>query len=111
MGNNTARATMIGTALQVGMVVAGHFIPVVRDNLFAIGGMGISALAGWLAMRGHSAGASAAAGQGALAGGISAVIGIGVSVLLGDVPPSLLALGTASSVVTGLIGGLIGRRR
>jgi hypothetical protein len=46
-----------------------------------------------------------------MAGGICAVIGVGVSVLLGDVPPSLLALGTASSAVTGLIGGIIGRRR
>jgi hypothetical protein len=73
--------------------------------------MGISALAGWLAMRGHRAGASAAAGQGAIAGGICAVIGIGVSVLLGDVPPSLLALGTASSVVTGMLGGMFARRR
>jgi hypothetical protein len=34
-----------------------------------------------------------------------------VSVVLGDVPTSLLALGTGSSAVTGLIGGLIGRRR
>lgn len=44
-------------------------------------------------------------------GGISAAIGIAVSVALGDVPTSLLALGTGSSAVTGLIGGLIGRRR
>jgi hypothetical protein len=46
-----------------------------------------------------------------LAGGISAAIGIAVSVALGDVPTRLLALGTGSSAVTGLIGGLIGRRR
>lgn len=108
--NQTTQAMLIGTIAQVAMVAAGHFVPAVA-SLFAIGGMGISALAGWGALRGRSAGLGAAAGQGAMAGGICAVIGIGVSVLLGDVAPSLLALGTASSAVTGLIGGLIGRRR
>jgi hypothetical protein len=108
--NQTIRATLIGTAAQVAMVVAGHFVPAIA-GLFAIGGMGISALAGWGALRGRSAGMGAAAGAGAFAGAVCAVIGIGISVLLGDVPPSLLALGTGSSAVTGLIGGVIGRRR
>lgn len=103
-------ATIIGTVAQIGMVVAGHFVPDVK-SLFAVGGMGISAVAGWMALKGQPAALSAAAGSGALAGGISAALGIAVSVALGDVPTSLLGLGTASSAVTGLIGGLIGRRR
>jgi hypothetical protein len=80
-------------------------------NLFAIGGMGISALAGWPALKGQPASLAAAAGGGAAAGGIGAAIGIAASVAMGDVPASLLAMGTAGSTVTGLIGGLIGRRR
>jgi hypothetical protein len=92
------------------MVVAGHFVPAVAE-LFAIGGMGISALAGWAAMKGQTASLAAAAGNGAIAGGVSAALGIAVSVALGDVPTSLLAVGTAGSTVTGLIGGVIGRRR
>ena len=36
-------------------------------------------------------------------------ISIGASVLLGDVPPSLLAFGTAGSAVAGLIGGAAGK--
>jgi hypothetical protein len=95
--NQLTRATLLGTIAQIAMVVAGHFVPAVA-NLFAIGGMGISALAGWAALKGQPA-------------SISAAIGIAVSVALGDVPTSLLALGTGSSAVTGLIGGLIGRRR
>ena len=45
---------------------------------------------------------------GAAAGAICAFLGILVSYLLGDVPGSLLALGTISSAVTGAIGGFIG---
>ncbi|WP_353200844.1 hypothetical protein [Sandarakinorhabdus sp.] len=108
--NQTLRATLIGTIAQIAMVVAGHYSPAVAQ-LFAIGGMGLSALAGWGALRGRSASLGSAAGSGALAGAACAVIGIGVSVVLGDVPASLLAVGTAGSAVTGLIGGVIGRRR
>jgi hypothetical protein len=110
---NNARlinATLIATIAQIAMVVTGHFVPAVA-GLFAIGGMGISALAGWFALKGQAASISAAAGGGALAGGIGAAIGIGVSVAMGDVPASLLVMGTGASTVTGLIGGLIGRRR
>lgn len=108
--NQLTRATLIGTLAQIAMVVAGHQIPAVKD-WFAIGGMGISALAGWAALKGQPASLAAATGIGALAGGLCAALGIAVSVALGDVPASLLALGTGSSAVTGLIGGLIGRRR
>ena len=41
------RATGIGLVLQIVMVVAGHFVPAIA-GLFAVGGMGFSALAGWL---------------------------------------------------------------
>lgn len=104
------KATLIATVAQIAMVVIGHFVPAVA-SLFAIGGMGISALAGWSALKGQQTSLAAAAGGGALAGGISAALGIAVSVALGDVPTSLLVLGTGSSAITGLIGGLIGRRR
>ncbi|MFZ4687824.1 MAG: hypothetical protein ACOYLS_01170 [Polymorphobacter sp.] len=101
------RATGIGTALQVGMVVAGHFAPVLQDPGFAIGGMGFSAVAGWLYARAAPGGWGPALGGGAIAGGVCALLGIAVSVLLGDVPASLLALGTAGSVVTGVAGAAL----
>jgi len=104
------KSTAIGTVLQVLMVVAGHYSPQIAQ-LFAVGGTGISAVAGVLFAqfaRGTLSNGSAASG-GAVAGGVSALLGILVSVMLGDVPPSLLALGTASSTVAGVIGGLIGR--
>jgi hypothetical protein len=100
-------ATLIGTVLQVGMVVSGHTNPAVK-NLFAVGGMTISLVAGvayvLLAPRGTD---SSPTLGGTVAGALCALIGIGVSFWLGDVPASLLALGTLSSAVTGAIGGWV----
>jgi hypothetical protein len=102
-------ATVIGTILQVAMVVVGHTNETVK-GLFAVGGMGFSLVAGliYAVSAGGGAAGSLALG-GAVAGGVCAFIGILVSHLLGDVPMSLLALGTISSVVTGALGGWLGK--
>jgi len=101
-------ASLVGTLLQVVMVVAGHSSPAIAA-LFAVGGMGLSLVAGVLYARlARPATKGSAALGGAAAGAVCAFIGILVSHLLGDVPASLLALGTLSSAVTGAIGGFIG---
>jgi hypothetical protein len=102
------RSAIVGTALQLAMVIAGHFIPWVRDNVFMFGGMLISGVAGLLYAREVALGWWRGALGGAIAGGLCALIGIGVSVLLGDTPNFVLGLGTAISVVTGAVGGLWG---
>lgn len=102
-------ASVVGTVLQVAMVVAGHSNPSIA-KLFAVGGMGFSLIAGviyTLVAKGGAAGSLAMGG--AISGGICALIGIFISHLLGDVPASLLALGTISSIVTGAIGGWAGK--
>ena len=99
-------ATLVGTVLQVAMVLSGHTMSSVKD-LFAVGGMTISLIAGVayaLATRGENA--SHALG-GLLAGGLCALIGIAVSYGLGDVPAAVLLFGTLSSAVTGAIGGWV----
>jgi hypothetical protein len=102
-------AATVGTVLQVAMVVAGHSSPSVA-GLFAVGGMGLSLLAGLIyGILDRGTGLGRLAVGGAIAGGICALIGICVSYMLGDVPASLLVLGTISSVVTGAIGGAIGK--
>ena len=100
-----ALSTIGGTVLQVAMVVLGHRQPAVK-KWYAVGGMGFSLLAG------IAYGALAPAGTmadlatgGALAGGLCGLIGIVVSFRLGDVPWTLMLIGTASSTVTGLLGG------
>jgi hypothetical protein len=102
-------ATLVGTVLQVAMVVAGHYNAGVA-TLFAPMGMTISLLAGLMyALRARPGSKANGALGGAVAGGVCAFLGILVSFLLGDVPAAVLGFGTLSSVVTGAIGGLVGQ--
>jgi hypothetical protein len=107
--NALIAATGIGLVLQLAMVVGGHFAPTVKD-LFAFGGMGFSLVAGllyvWFAVKGSW---RADLVGGAIAGGLCALIGIALSAVLGDVPALLLLFGTVSSIVTGVMGGAIGK--
>jgi hypothetical protein len=104
-----AIATVVGTVLQIVMVVAGHSNKSIA-NLFAVGGMGFSLIAGLVyAVLARGGATSALVIGGAVAGAVCAFIGIFVSYMLHDVPVTLLALGTISSAVTGAIGGLIGK--
>ena len=102
-------ATVIGLALQLAMVLIGHYVPAIREKGFAVGGMFFSLVAGLLYARMAQTGWGGALGGGALAGGLCAILGIAVSTALGDVPPMILAMGTAASAVTGLIGGAVGK--
>lgn len=99
--------TAVGTVFQIAMVVIGHFNEFVKNNLFAIGGMLISLVfaAIWAKAAARSAGSASAGG--AFVGGACAIIGIAVSVALGDVPVNILLFGTLGSAVAGLIGGVI----
>jgi hypothetical protein len=109
--NALTQATAIGTVAQLAMVISGHFTPAIA-NLFAVGGMGISLVAGLLyARKAVATTRGASATGGALAGGICALIGIIVSFALGDVTAMIIAFGTLSSAVTGAIGGAIGHVR
>ncbi len=102
------KSTVVGTILQLIMVIAGHYSPAVA-NQFAAGGMTISGIAGLLfALWSGRKAIGTTAGGGVVAGGVSAFLGILVSHLLGDVPASVLGLGTAGSAITGAIGGVIG---
>ena len=91
------------------MIGSGHYVSFIKDNVFLLGGLAISLVAGlvyaWMA----SAGWGDALIGGAIAGGICALIGIAASVALGDTAAMILVVGTLSSTVTGLIGGAIGR--
>lgn len=101
-------ATGVGVVLQVLMVLTGHYLPAVKV-LFAGGGMGLSLVAGMLFAERARASWSVDLGGGAIAGGVCALIGIAVSVVLGDVAPGLLVIGTVFSVITGLVGGGLGK--
>lgn len=102
-------ASAVGTVLQTAMVVAGHSNRSIA-RLFAVGGMTLSLVAGVIyAFLARDGTAGSVVVGGVLAGAICAFIGIAVSFALGDVPVSLLALGTLSSAVTGAIGAWLGK--
>jgi hypothetical protein len=100
-------ATVIGTVLQLAMVIAGHWVEFIKVNVFALGGTLISLVAAVIYARLARVGRSRSAVQGALVGGLCALIGIGVSFALGDVTASIFLIGTASSAIAGAIGGAI----
>lgn len=102
------RATLIGTVLQVLMVVSGHYVPAIAAQ-FAIVGMLISLIAGVLYVRTARGGWGDSLIGGLIAGGLCAFLGILVSYLLKDVTADILWMGTAGSAVAGLIGGAIGK--
>ena len=101
-------ATGVGLVLQVLMVLTGHILPPVK-TLFAAGGMGLSLVAGVLFAERARASWPVDLTGGAIAGGLCALIGIAVSVALRDVPPGLLLIGTVFSIITGLVGGGLGK--
>jgi hypothetical protein len=103
-------ATGVGLAAQLAMVISGHYVAFIKDNVFAIGGMAISLLAGLLfAKLAHETGWAPNLIGGLVAGGACALLGIGVSVALKDTAIPILLIGTLSSAVTGLVGGAIGK--
>ncbi len=100
-------ALAAGTLLQLAMVLIGHTAPAVA-NMFAVGGMTISLLAGVLfAVLARPAGVGAAMTGGFVAGGVCALIGILVSYFMGDVAAPVIAFGTLGSAIAGAIGGCL----
>jgi hypothetical protein len=106
-GRPLRNAIVAGTVLQLAMVLAGHWVEFIKVNGFAAGGMAISALAGVAYARAARVPRGRSALNGGIAGGACALLGIVVSFLLHDVPAMVLGVGTASSIVTGAIGGAI----
>ncbi len=100
----------VATAFQLAMVLAGHYVDFVKEDVFALGGMAISLVAGMAYAKSAAAGWKRVLPGAVLVGGGSALLGVAVSLALKDVPAMVLVLGTISSAVTGAIGGAIGLR-
>jgi hypothetical protein len=106
-GKALTNATIIGTILQLAMVISGHWIEVIKLRGFAIGGIAISALAGVIYARAARMPRGTSALNGAIAGGLCAIVGIAVSFALGDAPALILVVGTVSSAIGGAVGGAV----
>lgn len=99
--------TVLGIVLQTAMVLAGHWVAAVAQ-LFGPLGIVISLVVGLLWARNGARAYGHAAVGGAAVGGACAFVGIAISFALGDVGALILAVGTASSAITGALGGLGG---
>ncbi len=103
------RATLIGTVLQLGLSVGGHYEASIK-SMFGILGMVFSLVAGLIFGRisGGTKQVVAIVG-GAIAGAVCALIAIVESYILKDVPAWVIAFGPFSSAVTGGLGGFLGK--
>jgi hypothetical protein len=100
-------ATIVGTLLQLAMVVSGHFNTGIA-SLFGVLGTTISLVAGVLfALWAKQPTLGSSAIGALLAGGICALLGILVSYFLGDVTATIIVFGTLGSAVAGAIGGAV----
>ncbi|MGN6149168.1 MAG: hypothetical protein ACTHPD_11560 [Rhizomicrobium sp.] len=103
------RALIVGVVLEIALMTATHFIAFVEHQGFLLGGMTISAVAGYLYAMDTGKGYFTSATMAAIIGGISALIGLAVSIALQDAPTRVVPLFTTICVVTGAVGGLFGQ--
>ena len=108
-GRILQRATTVGILLQVTMVVLGHYIVWIADNVFLFGGMFISGVAGLLYARDLDRGWKLGALGGIVAGAVCALVGVLVSVGFRDAPVSVIPFVGLSSALTGAVGGMFGQ--
>lgn len=100
----------IGTALQVAMVVLGHFVPSMQAiGLFPVAGTLIGGITGWLAGKRSAGGGGDAARNGGIAGGATGALGSLVSTALGDVPLANVAIAGGATLLSGAIGGALAK--
>lgn len=103
------RAIVVGTMLQIVFVVLAHFSHWIETHALLFAGMMTSATVGYLyaleVARGYARGACG----GAIAGGVCAVIGIALAVLLGDMSERIFVVRDLVSVLTGAVGGIYGQ--
>ncbi len=105
-----ARATIIGTLLQVAMVVLGHWVEPIRNGFPILGSLIGFATGIMFGKWSHRAGRMGSARGGAIAASVSSFLGTIVSFGLHDVPGNVIGIGTLTGIVTGMIGGAVAHR-
>ncbi|HTQ12464.1 MAG TPA: hypothetical protein VMH86_01210 [Rhizomicrobium sp.] len=103
------RAVTVGTLLQVTLAVLSHYSPWIYDNAYLFMGMMVSATASFLYARDVGPGHARGLLVGAVIGGACALVGLAVSVGLGDTTLHDFWLRTVISIVTGAVGGPFGQ--
>lgn len=104
-----SRAMIVGTALQVMLAVLAYFSGWIALHALLFGAMMLSAIAGYLYAQDIGRGYLAGATGGLVAGGVSGLFGVAMSVVLGNTDPGLFLQNTLIFIFVGGIGGLFGQ--
>ena len=103
------RAFIVGTILQIVLVLLCHVSHWIMAHAFMFAGMMISATAAYLYAMDTGKGYFPGSTAGAIIGGACALIGLAISVMLGDTEQVVIPFGTAVCVLTGAVGGIFGQ--
>jgi hypothetical protein len=110
MGSNPlVRSSAIGIAMQLAMVILGKLVPSIGTipNFYAIAGTVLAALTGSMAARATVGSTGAGATNGAVAGGVSSVIG-GLAAFATGQWPGFAVLQLLFPATSGAVGGGLG---
>ena len=103
------RAMIVGATLQVVLAILANLSAWIAQHALLFGAMMLSAVAGYLYAQDVSKGYLAGAVGGLVAGGVSGLFGVAMSVILGNTDPGLFMENTLIFVFTGGIGGVFGQ--
>ncbi len=103
------RALLVGVVLEVGLMVAAHYRPLIQFHYALFGIMMIAGTAGLLYARDLARGYVMGALGGLVIGTACGVAAVATSNLLGDQPESFIPYGVMICALLGAIGGLFGQ--
>ena len=103
------RALLVGVILEVGLMIASHFRPLLQIHYALFGIMMIAGTAGLLYARDLARGYVMGALGGLVIGAACGVVAVGTSNLLGDEPERFIPYGVMICALIGAIGGLFGQ--
>ena len=103
------RATFVGVLLQAVTVLVAHFSVWVAIHASLFAAMMISAVSGYLYAQEVARGYGRGACGGAISGGVCGIVGIVMSLILGDASPVSLIVRALVSILTGAVGGIYGQ--
>jgi hypothetical protein len=104
------RAIAVGVMFELLLVVAAHYRPWLKHNLFLMFGcMLIAGVAGLLYARDLARGFRAGALGGGAAGALCGVVAVAASSIFGDRPDLYIPWGVMVLTLTGIVGGLFGQ--
>lgn len=102
-------ALLVGLLLEVGLMTAGHYRPLLRTHYALFGCMMIAGTAALLYARDLARGYVSGALGGLVIGAACGLAAVGTANFLGDQPEVFLPYGVMICTLTGAVGGLFGQ--